>query len=229
MRRLQISIVLLLAINCRANAQEDVDKLLAGSNVAIQKQLEAISRVFHPVEGLGGNVEALREIQKLKQQTDDKAELVKQVAIFSLAPGEETQPMTAGAILHYLEIPSRYAIRALAPYLDTKNPQLRSFVRDWFKGHDNADPGEWAAANYKEYLDYVQWKMNRKENIPAGFTKYIFERSPGRALLVFAFANSHGDVAARMKALREAVGKRLKDAPQPEQELDAKKSSVADN
>jgi hypothetical protein len=186
-------------------AQDDVDKLLAESNPAIQRQLQAISRTFRPGEGISNNVEALREIQKLKELTDDKAELVKQIAIFSVAPGAETQPMLAGAILHYLELPSRFTIRALAPYLNTKNPQLRSFVRDWFQGHDNADPGVWGAVNYKDYLDYVSWAVNRKEDVPAPFVKYIYERSPGWALLVFAYANSHGDVTARLQAIRKSI------------------------
>ena len=210
-------------VTCRASAQ-DAEQLLAESNPAIQKQLQAIDRVIRPVDGLANNVEALREVQKLKELTDDEAELVKQVAIFAMAPGEEMQPMTAGVILQYMRLPSRVTIRTLAPYLDTKNPQLRSFVRDWFKGHDNAGPGQWTAPDYKEYLDFVRWKTNRKEDVPGGFTKYIFERSPGHALLVFASANSHGDVAARMQALREAVGKSIDDVPQPNPKPDAQEA-----
>src|SRR6185503_5602584 len=40
------------------------------------------------------------------------------------------------------------------------------------------------------------------DDIPPAFIKYIYGRAPGRALLVFAYANSHGDVTARLKAMR---------------------------
>jgi hypothetical protein len=198
---------LITALSCYA--QDDVDQLLAESNPTIQNQLKAIGRVYRP-GGVSNNVEALREIKKLKELTDDKAELVKQVAIFSVEPEKEMQPLLALGLLQHLELPSRVSIRTLAPYLDTKNPQLRSFVRDWFRGHDNADPGEWAAINYKDYLDYVSWATIRGEEIPAPFVKYIFERSPGQALRVFAYANSHGDVTARLQAIRRSVEARQK-------------------
>jgi hypothetical protein len=206
-------------------AQEAVDKLLSESSPAIQAQLEAIDRVIRPVDGLSNNVEALREIQKLKELTDDKAELVKQVAIFSFAPGPETQPMTAGAILYYMQIPRRVTIRTLAPYLDSQNPQLRSFVRDFFHGIDKADSGEWASVNYKEYLHYVRWSVSRDKEIPAPFIKYIYERSPGRALLVFASASGSQDLVARLQLMRETIearqqGKEAKPQHEKAQQLE---------
>jgi hypothetical protein len=97
-RLLILAVCLTTCAHCAA--QQDVDNLVAESNPAIQQQLEAISRVIRPSESVSSNVEALREIQKLKELTDDEAELVKQVAIFAMAPGEETQPMLAGAILN---------------------------------------------------------------------------------------------------------------------------------
>jgi hypothetical protein len=183
-------------------AQEDVNRLLSESNPAIQAQLHAIYRVFRPVDGLSNNAEALREIQRLKQLSDDKAELVKQVAVFSMAPGPETQPMTAGAILYYLQIPSRDTIRALAPYLETENPQLRSFVRDWFRGLDNADSGPFLCVNYYHYLEYVRGQLNRNEEIPLPFIKYIYERSPGQALRVFRIASA--DPREHLRLLNES-------------------------
>jgi hypothetical protein len=110
------------------------------------------------------------------------------------------QPLIAGAILHYLQIPSRVTIRTLAPYLDATNPELRSFVRDWFRGHDNADAGLLGAVNYNDYLDYVRGSVNRGEELPAPFIKYIYERSPGRALMVFAEGTAN--VSGHLKALR---------------------------
>jgi hypothetical protein len=50
-------------------------------------------------------------------------------------------------------------------------------------------------------MEYVVLKVTHKEDVPAPFTKYIFEYSPGRALLVFAFANSQGDTTTRPQNL----------------------------
>src|SRR5690348_1956505 len=115
---MKLVLILAACLTCSlCDAQGDVDKLLGESNPTIQKQLEDIGHT--PGANVSNNVEALRKIQKLKELTDDKAELAKQVAIFSVAPNEETQPMLAGAILRNLELPSRVTIQVLAPYLDT--------------------------------------------------------------------------------------------------------------
>src|SRR3954447_25847080 len=82
--RVAILLWVCLVTSAHCIAQEDVDKLLAASNPAIQKQLRDISRVLHPVDGLSKNGEAFRKMQKLKELAEDKVELVKQVAIFSM-------------------------------------------------------------------------------------------------------------------------------------------------
>jgi hypothetical protein len=155
-RLLIVTASLITSAHCMA---EDVDALLAESNPAVQQQLEAVSRVFHPSDNFSDNVEALREIGKLKEMADDVA-IVKQVAIFSIAPGEETQPMTAGAILYYTQIRNRVTIRTLAPYLESENPQLRSFVRKYFLGRE-----------FKDFLSYVRHAVARGEDI--GYTSAI--------------------------------------------------------
>jgi len=205
MRRLQKSILLLLVVACRASAQQDVDALLAESNPAVQKQLEAIRLVFRPSNGLSENVEALREFGKLKELADEQ-ELVKQVAIFAMAPGEEMQPMTAFAILYYLEVRSRATVRTLAPYLESENPQLRSFVRKYFQGR----------VEFMDYLSYVQQSVSRGEDIPAPFIRYIYERSPNEALLVFAKGTAN--ISGQLQAMRTSVEARQQGRELTEQE-----------
>jgi hypothetical protein len=184
-RLLIVAVSLIAAARCIA---ADVDALLAESNPAMQKQLEAISRVFHPSDKFSDNVEALREIGKLKEMADEET-LVKQVAVFSMVPGEEMQPMTAFATLYYLQPRSRVTMRTLAPYLESENPQLRSFVRKYFQGRE-----------FNDYLSYVRQSVACGEDIPAPFIRYIYERSPNEALLVFAKGTAN--ISDQLQAMR---------------------------
>jgi hypothetical protein len=122
-------------------------------------------------------------------------------------------------ILHSLHLPPSVPIRVLAPYLDTNNPQLRSFVRDWFQGHDNAGPGvsPLRPVNYEDYRDFVLRQVNRNEEVPAPFVEYIYERHPGKALLVFAYASRRATVVPKLQELR----KKLEDTPQQREKTDA--------
>jgi hypothetical protein len=59
--------------------------------------------------------------------------------------------------------------------------------------------------NYGDYRRYVGWKADHQEDVPGGFIKYIYDRSPGQALLVFAGAFSNSDIAARLPAEAKAA------------------------
>jgi hypothetical protein len=197
----------------------DVEQLMAQKNQAVQEQIANVSASLHQPGGIDtrSNVEAFRELQNLKNLAPDQGELVKQIAIFAATDSdEEQQPLVAVVILGWLQLPPKITIRTLAPYLDTKNAQLHSFLYDIFRGLDNADSAEWGAVNYKEYLDYVRASVNRGEEIPAPFIKYIYERSPGRALLVFAKGTAN--VSAQLQAIRTGVEARQEGRELTEQE-----------
>ncbi|MEX2168919.1 MAG: hypothetical protein WD851_06395, partial [Pirellulales bacterium] len=94
------------------------------------------------------------------------------------------------------------------------NEHLRSFVRDWFQSHDNAgSPGPGVPplqpVNYEDYRDYVRGLLNTKPppEIPTAFIEYIYERSPGRALIVFYQANPqrHAATVARLREIQEEL------------------------
>lgn len=187
-----------LAICAPCSAQEaNVEKLLAQSEPAIQDQ---INRVYNALNQSGvdarSNVAAVQEIQALKESVADKGEIVKQLAIFAATPsGDEQQPLMANMILQLLDLPPSIVIRVLAPYLSADNANLRSFVRDWFQGHDNAAaPGPGLSplqrVNYEDYKNYVRGLLNTRQEAPAAFVDYIFERSPDRALLIFYYATA---------------------------------------
>src|SRR3972149_6151911 len=196
MRPTRLVIVVLLVIGW-ANvtvAQTEFDKLIAESDPAIQAQINA---TYHAQS----DVDAYREAQTLKEATDDKGELVKQLAIFAATTEseEEFHVLLTLRILHLLELAPSIPIRVLAPYLDSDSQQLRDFAREWFQGYDSA-AGEDPLNAYKSY---VQQRLARNEKVPVAFVEYMYERSPGRALLTFQSGNV--DLSAQLQAIHEAL------------------------
>ncbi len=108
-------------------------------------------------------------------------------------------------ILHVLDLTPKTVIRALAPYLDAENGDIRSFARDWLQGHDKGGSGAspLAPVNYEEYARYASRKTMRNEEVPTAFVEYIYERSPARALLVFLRADRQRDIIARLMEMRK--------------------------
>lgn len=197
------AIPLALCSLCSAD-DADIEALLKQSEEPLQKQLVLIA------EALTGSGEASLgdRLAALHDATSDKGEIVKQIAIFAAGPGEG-QPVLALGILQTLELPPSVVIRTLAPYLDASNKKVRSFVRDWFQSHDNAGPTSSRSKplNYGDYFGYVRAKMAAHETVPAAFVDYMFERSPGEALLVF-------DKADRLRSVtRGAEGRNPRGNP----------------
>jgi hypothetical protein len=194
-------------------AQQDAEKLIEKPDAAIQAQ---IKKLFDVLQKIGddprGNMDVCREVQNLKQLNADKDKLVRQLAIFvaTTESDEDAHVLASQIILGLLDFPASVPIRVLAPYLDTENRQLRDFARIWFGSHDMAHTAPPGAppikpVNYEDYLEYVQLKVSHKEEVPTAFIKYIYDRSPGRALLVFAYANSHGDITTRLQVIRKSI------------------------
>ena len=189
-KRTTIAVLLFLGGVNSAYAQEtDVEKLIGKPNPAIQAQIQRVHNALQkPGVDPRDNVDALQETQAIKKLTDNKDELVKQLAIFvaTTKSDEDTHLFIAQVILSLLNFPASVPIRVFAPYLDTENRQLRDFVHSWFGSHDMAHTAPPGAppikpVNYEDYLEYVEGKVTHKEDIPAPFIKYIYERAPGRA------------------------------------------------
>jgi len=203
---LVFAVILTFCTPCSAQ-ETSVEKLLAQSDLPMQEQFHQILKTFQVnAKDPRTNAEALLKAHTLKISIADKGEIVKQVAIFAATPTcEEGQPLFALVILHVLDLRPDIVIRILAPYLDSDNRDLRSFVRHWFKGHDKSG-SSWSPlkpVNFDDYADYVCRKISRSEEVPAAFVEYIYERSPNRALLVFLAADAKRDSIARMMEMNK--------------------------
>lgn len=194
-----------------APQEADVENLLAQSEAPIQERIKNIADVLNQSRvDPRRNVAAIREAQSLIESVADHGEIVNQVAIFAASPASrEGRPLEARAVLEVFALPPKIVIRVLAPYLNSDNPELRSFVRDWFQSHDTYGSGASSlqSVNYQDYLDYVRVKLNINEDVPPAFVEYLYERSPERALMVFHHANPqrHAETVARISEAQEEL------------------------
>jgi hypothetical protein len=200
-------------VGVACSAQElDVEELLVQPEPAIQSSIEKVANALNR-----NNVEARQLAADVLDANADKREIVTQVAIFAAGPDEQ-QPLMALAVLQLLDLPPNVIIEALAPYLNVDDVKVRSFVRDWFQGHDNAgsDESKLKPINFEDYADYVR---KRKEDIPNAFVEYLFERSPGRAFLVFVGTIPKSEAVKKLQAMREELEQQrpggLDGLPQP--------------
>jgi hypothetical protein len=209
-----LSAILLGILFSTTVAQEaELNGLRAESKPSIQEQIRKIYEIsLNTVrDDLTTNCEGYRELQRLQDIASDKGEIVKQLAIFvAITESEEdSHLMTAGAILEALDLQPSVPIRVLAPYLDAKDKNLRDFAQMWFHNHDSNDhihgKPPLGSVNYHEYMEYVRARLSRKEEIPTGFIEYIYEKHPGKALLVFAKAMGVENTIAQLQAIHEAV------------------------
>lgn len=177
--------------------------LLSQSEPSVQATLKTIAADLNQLSGDRDKIDALQIVDKLRSATNEEHEMVRQLAIFSVAPGEQ-QPLISLAVLNLLDLPPSVVIESLSPYLNAENIKLRSFVRDWFQSHDNSgsDATPLTPVNFEDYEDYLRKKFRNKESIPPAFSEYIFERSPSRALISFNRADKRSKAADRLKAMR---------------------------
>ena len=188
-----------------AAAQPTNEKLAAEADPAIQAQIRA-------VYDAKSEAEAVEQLEKLKRINDDKAQLVKQLAIFAVvAPNKkEMHDLLTVVILHRLEFSPSFAIRVLAPYLGSDNEQLRGFAHQWFESHDRLSNDPLEPGNYKDYADYIGHRLATDGDIPDAFIEYMFQRAPERALLAFC----RGSRARHLIPRIEAISRRLRIAKQ---------------
>lgn len=199
MRRTMIFVATLLPIAySNGLAQEtNVELLIAEVQPDIQEQIKRTYTVFRSTarDDLKTNCEAFGELQKLKDITKDKGEIVKQLAIFTATTEseEDSHVMLVGIMLDFLDLPPSIPIRVLAPYLDADNRQLRDLARMWFYYHDSHERihgrPPLGSVNYYDYMVYVRSKTFNYEEIPDGFVEDIYQRHPDRALLVFYYGS----------------------------------------
>jgi len=190
MRAVAVSqLVCLLLAGSNAHATEgqgNVDQLISESNAEIQEQIKRTIAGFlsGPRADIKHNPDGFRELRALKQLTDDREEIIRQLAIFAITEKSEEnqQVLFARLVLDLLDFPPSLVMRVLAPYLDSDNRQLRLLARDWFQGYSKRIEQD----SLKAYSVYVRQSRARNREVPVAFIEYVYEQlPPGKALEVF--------------------------------------------
>jgi hypothetical protein len=206
----RLTSILLLAITAGQGvvfAQTDTRSLVAEADPTIQSQ---IANIYTPL--MTGERESqcgsLVELQRLLDKSEDKAKFVKQMAIYAaIGPGSEGSHVLLSAFdLSRLELSSSVTIRVLAPYVDSDDENVQEFAEILLNSYGGAQGRPpLGSVNYHEYMEYIRAQFARREEIPAGFIKYIYERNPGKALLAFAYADGVDNTIAQIQGIREAM------------------------
>jgi hypothetical protein len=204
MRRSQLVVAVLLLAGWPdlAVALTDTEVLLAESDAAIQAQIGAVFDAK-------SDIERFEQTQGLKEMAKDKAELVKQLAIFeATSPRKhEFHVLVTLMILDGLDVQPSTCMRILAPFLDSENERVREFVEEWFQGYDGGSDDDPLEA----YSSYMGGQLARNEEVPTALIEHIHQRlPPDRALLIFLRAGRVPDAAANIKT----ISKRLEAARQ---------------
>jgi hypothetical protein len=215
-----LAVLVVFSLNNIAFAQPDVE-LAKTAIPEIQAQIRTTALAFLS----GGNAESevktnwqgFRELAKLKELANDKEQLVKQLAIYSVIEQREGQwqVMEGLLVLEMLNLKPSIPIRVLAPYLESENPQLREFAQNWFQSNDTCKSGVPLSdsVNYQDYIDYINLTLNKDEDIPTAFIEYIYQRSPERALLVFLRVSRREETISQLQEIRKNIDAR------PQQEI----------
>jgi hypothetical protein len=195
MRYVLILIASLTPWTACAAQEASVEQLLAQADPAIQAQIRVVLESKGKLQ-FAQTIETLKEIAREK----DKDYLVKQMAISAATPtgAREFEGLITLVVLSRLDVPPGVIIRVLAPHLESENKGLRDFANEWFDGYSRTkfeDP-------FDEFASYVRDALSRNEEVPTDFTIYLFEQSPGRALLAFNQAAEIGNLLAKMKEIR---------------------------
>lgn len=195
MQTSRVVVVVLLAAGWpnAAVAQTDAENLLAESDAAIQAQ---IGVVFDAKS----EVEAFQHTHALKALAKDKAELVKQLAIFEATSSRrhEMHVLITLIILDRLDIRPSTTLRTLAPLLDSENERLREFAEEWFQGFDELSDDDPLEA----YSSYIGGQLARSREVPAALIEHIHQQlPPERALLIYLRASRAPAAAANIQAV----------------------------
>ncbi|WP_428306524.1 hypothetical protein [Lacipirellula sp.] len=147
------------------------------------------------------NVEVFKEAQAVKELAGGEEQTIEQLAVWvaTTESSEDTHAVVALSVWRYLHVSPQATIRVLAPYLGSSNRALHGFVDDLLEG-----------LGFEDFRDYAR----RQDAIPEPLVDFLFERSPGEALLVIQAASV--DTAAHTRIAREkleATGDAIKPSP----------------
>jgi len=175
--RLMLPAVLVAA--CSVPVAQAVDVASPESpDSRVQNQIQRVVEAIVDANK-GGPAEAVLELVDGLEQLvgNDRERLLAQVAWF-LSRAEGTEQTMGGAVLiDSLAFSDAEKVRAVAPRLETEDPEFRKVLEDLLSTVDRPGGGQPDFAPYRRYLGEL------REDPPQGLTRYMYEVSPNEAFL----------------------------------------------
>jgi hypothetical protein len=75
-------------------------------------------------------------------------------------------------------------------------------------------------------MHYVGKRLSKHEEIPPGFIEYIYERDPGKALVVFAYANALSSVTGGLESIHNTITARREGREKTPEEIQKQRQAV---
>ncbi len=114
--------------------------------------------------------------------------LVPQLLHFSLRARGTRDAMAFGALVDRLPLSSSDVVRGVVPFLESEEDRVRSRAAGTLAQFEDAGPNR--PPRYEDYAELVRAAKRAGEAPPPGLTRYLFERDPGQALLLFQRVHS---------------------------------------
>lgn len=158
----------------------------------IQEQIERTVEAFYNAPETSGRDRAMSELVKLKEVARrDQAKLIQQLLLYeSKVVGDKS--MMPLVILQHLRYSEFSMVEALAPYVNTEDPNLQDLVRDRLDAIDRLKgrkSDRLNGPNYRVYEKYVRVRIQQEKPVPLPLVGYMYRKAPGMALLAFVEAH----------------------------------------
>jgi hypothetical protein len=114
---------------------------------------------------------------------EDFRDLVPQLLYFSMHAADVREGMAAAVIIDRLRITKEQQLRAVAPYLNTRDLALQRELRNLFSNIDGA-----SASQPPDFTLFAPLLRQRADDPPVALIAYMMETAPDRALAALADA-----------------------------------------
>jgi len=176
--------ILLFAANSVLAAR--VDQVTVAPNPAVQTAIGNVVAAPTPA----ARDAAFEQLRRL--DAADRLGLIRQLVYYSSRAENTENAMVAGAVIRRLEISDDDLVRALVPVLKAteagatahERDEAAAFdrsVRNILGGVERRAPGR--RPDFSAYREIIDEALRAKREPPAGLVQYLYEASPGEALL----------------------------------------------
>lgn len=173
-----VALLSVAVLRCEATAQENVSTNdIFSSNKDIQACLRGLVSPDDRHMFSGTEEEFQQQLTHLDNIVGrDHKTLVRELLYFSLHAKGMREAMLPGVVIHQLSISKDDIALGVLPFLDSKG-KVQAKACNWLGEVDAGSLG-----NGPDFSHYETIIRKRKDSLPGGLVKYMYQKSPDRAL-----------------------------------------------